>query len=118
MMNDFKDFYPDYTWMRASFSDIRNGLVTVPIKVLWDNSDHETKKRLRPILSHRFLDRSDSYFVVERLKVSGALKKVMDIIMEQYEQGLHDAQLLADPLAQQYLCVWINYKQEQLREIK
>jgi octaprenyl-diphosphate synthase len=63
IINDLKDFSQEYSQTRQSFGDVKNGVVTVPIKVFWDRSNTEDRKRLKKLFGKGTLNRNDMQFI-------------------------------------------------------
>lgn len=118
ILNDLKDFSAEFDWQRDSFSDLRNGLVSLPLKILWDRLGQPDRGRLGTVFGKAQVDRSELAFLWPVLLEVGALTETRDIA-KRYFKSSFDAfrSIVGDSGEAIYYQDWIRYKLEQLEKI-
>lgn len=117
ILNDIKDFLAQFSWQRPGFSDVRNGLVTVPLNILWQKMGSTDREKFSLIFGKGSLDQPEQDFLLASLSRTGALDLAAQKAEELYRQGFEAFSEVVNPEELQYSQAWINYKLEQLRGI-
>jgi len=117
IMNDYKDMSPNFTWLRESFSDIRAGMVTIPISIMYKRSSHEQRLFLEKIFgkgSLTELEMKDIFKIMEDTSLAEETFQKVDAIYQESVEAFHSV------LDENYLVwpeIWIEYKYKQIRNL-
>jgi len=118
ILNDIKDFLPEYQWARLGFSDIRNGLVTVPIKSLWNLMEENERKIFLSIFGSGKISSSDKDFIEKSIKKTNILASLKTYIVDLYNSSLRNfQQVVSQESLQHCFKMWVNYKLKQVNQI-
>lgn len=119
ILNDLKDMLPRYGWIRANFSDLRNKLVTIPIRILYDHLTEEDQQRLEELYLSPTLTESQHDFVTQLLRQTPALDEILSTIESIYELGMNKLSVAIPDKDQRYpIEQWVNYKLDQCRAVR
>lgn len=119
ILNDLKDFLPRYGWIRANFSDLRNKLVTIPIRILFENLNCEDKERLRKLYNQSSLiEENDQLFIFESFRKNDSLHLIVEMTQNLYGQSLDKfSTFVTDQYQFNPIQEWVNYKLSQCKAI-
>lgn len=114
ILNDIKDFLSEYNWNRQGFSDVRNGLVTLPIKYLWEKMDPKEQTFFKGLFGKKALREEESKFIAEAIRKTSALESASNVARVYFTSSLDTFRGIVDDSEFQYPTEWINYKLAQL----
>jgi len=115
ILNDFKDLTSQYCWIRAGFSDIRGGLVTVPIRYVWEKLNEEEKAKFQRVFGNNNFDESSRKFLEDCFSPDGRWEPLRVYIRELYfSSWWHFRQAVPKESLQSYFGVWVSYKLAQV----
>lgn len=113
LLNDLKDIDDFYD---RGYSDIRNGVVTVPILCLYTAlSDEEKQTFLELFGSKHGLTTLEQQFVVRMVKKYDAVSSTVRRIFDHYTEAEEIAKKIFSPDTFDLIQSWIIYKQEPLQ---
>lgn len=118
ILNDIKDFLPEYRWVRPGFSDIRNGLVTVPIKFLWDSMEEEERRIFLEIFGKGKMNDWEQDFIqksLEKSRTFGLLKKIVADIY--HSSWVNFQQVVSQESFRNWFKMWVEYKLDQVNKL-
>lgn len=110
ILNDLKDFGSESWFGRDSFSDVRSGLVTLPVEILWECLSCEERERFLAIFGCGQISESAARFInlsVQKYKVR---EKVVREALSWYEVFIDRMGRVIDPLYLSYFKLWYEYK--------
>ena len=116
MINDLQDF--DISGDRSrtqSFSDLRNGVKSVPIRHLWLAGSPKGKRQLKELQGKPTLDDKDVEFIHQIMVETNFVPEVKSLIDTEYSAGREEYISALQPSHQtvKWLDDWIAYKQGQ-----
>lgn len=118
ILNDLKDMSPIYAWVRTGFSDIRNGLVTLPVKVLWEGLDNSQKEKFMSLFGQGSLTDLERQFLLGLINSTRVMPKCAEIAREYYQASRTGFQQVGRKDLLYYSFRWIDYKLDQLNELE
>jgi len=117
ILNDIKDLLPNYSWNRKGFSDVRNGLLTLPILHLLRGLDSNEQEIFKRIFGGKTLSEEESRFLMFVIRKTNALTFASNAARSYFARSLGAFKEVVGYLEFQYPNGWINYKLSQLPEI-
>jgi geranylgeranyl pyrophosphate synthase len=116
MINDLQDFDSSTTSSRAvAFSDIRNGVSSIPIRHLWLASSDKNRERLRELHGKGELSGTDAGFIRWLTAETGMGQAVVSLIKSEYSTAREEYIASVEPSSSTLAWVdaWLDYKREQ-----
>lgn len=118
ILNDIKDFLPEYSWLREGFSDVRSGLVTLPINRLWSLLNQEKRRGFSSIFGKRELETEEIDFLRACIEETGVMGLLKGEIAGLYTSSLGNYnQVIGPEEARGWFQTWLDYKLEQLSQV-
>lgn len=117
ILNDLKDVSPKYAWVRESFSDIRTGVTTVPIEMMFGSLPDHDREKFKSLFGKANLEDDEKETIISMFSQAKAIDKTVTLAEELYrlsqsgfEKSIHTQYL-------NYVSRWLNYKRTQLKEL-
>lgn len=110
ILNDLKDFRGDRWYGRDGLSDIRSGLVTVPIKVLWDLMSLEERVDFSSLFGKGTINHAEYDFVLGLYEKYELETRLVSTTRRYYDLFLRLSEQIIDPTYQPYFRRWYGYK--------
>lgn len=117
ILNDLKDVSPKYTWIRESFSDIRTGVTTVPIEIMFANLSEHDKENFRTLFGKENLESSEKQSIVDMFNQTKSLDKTIVLAEELYRLCQSGFEKSISTQYINYINRWLDYKRSQLKEL-
>lgn len=114
VLNDLKDISPKYAWLREGFSDIRLGIMTLPVAILLGVISGEEKKFFLSIFGLGKLSELDRVRLIRMFSESGAVEDASREAEKLYDVSLTQFRSVLNPEFAQHAEDWIGYKLRQL----
>lgn len=113
VLNDLKDFGSEGWFGRESFSDIRSGLVTLPVKALWESLSQKEQKTLSSIFGRGRVSERDKHFINSATRKYRVCEDVVREALAWYEVFIDCASQVVRPTYFSYFEKWYEYKAKQ-----
>lgn len=118
ILNDTKDFTSERFFGRESYRDIKNGLVTVSIKLLWDELDSQQRSRFSTIFGKGTINASEKLVLDEIIGRPGILFQLRSIMQTRYQISLENFQkVVTKSRLSVWFERWVDYKLEQVEQV-
>ncbi|KKS94823.1 MAG: hypothetical protein UW68_C0017G0007 [Candidatus Collierbacteria bacterium GW2011_GWB1_44_6] len=114
IMNDLKDVSPKYIWLREGFSDIRSGVMSIPLAILIERLNTEDKTRTLGLFGNGEMSEIDKRFVIDSFVTSGTLADSINMTKEIYNASLDQFHSVLKPEFRIFIDEWILSKKQQL----
>jgi geranylgeranyl pyrophosphate synthase len=101
VLNDIKDIAPSFDWIRPSFSDVRNGLITIPYRLLWNIIGSKDQKRLESVFRQRNISVKDRNYLIWLFSDINARRTNNDYVRQLYESSWQSLTEVTDIVAQE-----------------
>lgn len=115
ILNDLKDFDSEGWFGRESFSDIRSGLATLPVEILWKSLSHEEQERFSAIFGRGQTSESGAKFINRLIQQHKVRKKAVREALSWYEVFIDRINQVVNPSYLSYFKSWYEYKINQAR---
>ena len=120
MVNDLQDFDLSSDRSRVlPYSDIRNGVASIPMRHLWNASEPESRTAFEIIYGKDSLSEDDIDFVANQVRSTGLAPATLTKITDQYntarEEYIHATQ--PGQRTVEWLDKWLDYKQTQADKV-
>jgi len=120
MINDLQDFDESGERSRAaSFSDMRNGVSTIPIRHIWNTINDTTRQRFSEVHGNTIFGEKELAFMRKLVRDTGVGQAISGHIASEYAAARDEyIDVLAPSTATvQWLDRWIQYKLAQARTV-
>ena len=114
IMNDLKDVSPKYIWLREGFSDIRSGVMSVPLSILLERLEPVDKMKILGLFGNCEMSESDRHFVTDSFINTGALVDSINMTKKIFDECLGQFHSFLKPEFYKYINEWILSKTQQL----
>lgn len=121
MINDLQDFdISDDRSRTQSFSDLRNGVKSIPIRHLWLAASPEERRQLKELEGKPSLTGNDEGFIHRLMVKTDFVSAMKSLIDNEYRKGREDyiSALEPSPQTAEWLDSWIAYKQGQSTSVE
>ena len=109
LINDLKDIIQGDLYSR-NYSDIRNGVSTIPIFDMYSNIGKKDKVRLKSMFGSKSLSLQDNADIRRMVEESYTMERVLERIQDGYNKGLLCLSQIIRPDLMKWLNGWSNYK--------
>lgn len=119
ILNDVKDLLPENVSGRPNFSDIRERVVTIPIKYLWEEGTSEEKNLIAQLMSGDVpLGQSQKDAIEQVIRNHSIPCLIKDQLIQLYASSLQILQETTnDPTTLQVFQTWNGYKLKQVNQL-
>lgn len=117
ILNDVKDLSPNFGWIRQGLSDVRTGVVTLPLAMLWCELSDDEKRKFRSIFGSDDLDQEKHQYIISLIRKTNTIKRTYEIIEEYYQASANAFREVLSPEDLTYPMNWIEYKREQVNQL-
>lgn len=117
ILNDLKDVSPKYVWLREGFSDIRSGVMTIPIAILLNRLSGYDRSISLSVFGKYMLTDENKRIVLQMLSDSDSMNLAINLSANLYEKSRSQFRNVLNSEFVYYAEGWINYKLEQLSEL-
>jgi len=118
ILNDLKDVSSNYVWVREGFSDIRTGVMTVPSAILLGRLPGNDRDRFLSVFGKDQLTGEDKGVIAKMFDGSNSVNVAANLSLNLYEMSRLQFRNVLNPEFASYADEWINYKIEQLSELR
>jgi hypothetical protein len=112
LLNDMKDIIPNSNTGKEHFGDIRNGTITIPLKLLYDKLASNQQLILSQMIGKE-LSKEDKIIIDEFIKITKLQENVTQLVIEGYQLAFD---LISQILSKERVILlknWIEYKTQQ-----
>ena len=117
ILNDLKDISPKYIWLREGFSDIRSGIMSVPIAILLEKLSNSDKTKMLEMFGGGQLSNIQRSTILEMFIQSGTLVDAIRLTRNIYNNSLLQFRSVLKTEFYKYIEMWIGYKLQQLDDL-
>lgn len=110
VLNDLKDFGSESWFGRDSFSDVRSGLVTLPVEILWEYLSNKERERFLTVFGRGQISENDVRFISRSIQKYKVCEKVAQEALSWYEVFIDRMVRVITPLYLSYFKLWYEYK--------
>lgn len=115
LINDLKDLLSGDLYGRA-YSDIRNGVPTIPLLDMYTNLQPQRRGRLKEIFGKRVVSADEHNEIARMVKESGIIVMTIRIIKDSYSTGLRYLAEILSPNRFEWFQKWATYKTDFLNK--
>jgi len=113
ILNDLKDFGSESWFGRDSFSDVRSGLVTLPVEILWGCLSNKERERFLAVFGRGQISEGDARFVSHSIQKYKICEKVVREALVWYKVFIDHMNQVIDSSYLSYFKLWYEYKTNQ-----
>lgn len=117
ILNDLKDCGSEDWFGRDSFSDIRSGLVTLPVRILWECLSRKELRHFLAIFGRGQISKSDARFISHSIQKYRVREKVVQEALSWYEVFIDHISQIINPSYLSYFRLWYEYKTNQAQTL-
>lgn len=116
-LNDLKDLAAEYWFGRQELSDIREGAVTIPIKLLWDRLDPANRAEFAALFGRGSLREIERTFVNRALIECKVIPLVISEVQSDYATFIQASEQVVSPEDYPLFQSWYAYKVAQAHQV-
>ncbi len=113
VLNDLKDFGSESWFGRDSFSDVRSGLVTLPVEILWGCLSNKEQGRFLAVFGRGQIPEGEARFISHSIQKYKVCEKTVQESLSWYEVFIDRVSQIIDPSYLSYFRLWYEYKTNQ-----
>lgn len=110
LLNDLKDLVPNVINGRTQFSDVRNAVITIPLKLMFDKLSKEDQDILKYYMGKSDLSDSEIEVLKSLIKRSEMSEAVFELVVSRYNDALNKLSPFMKDSENSLLKKWIDYK--------
>jgi geranylgeranyl pyrophosphate synthase len=110
ILNDLKDFSSESWFGRDSFSDVRSGLVTLPVEILWECLSNKERERFLAVFGRGQISENDASVVGHSIQKYKVRERTVREALSWYEVFIDRMTHIINPLYLSYFNLWYEYK--------
>jgi geranylgeranyl pyrophosphate synthase len=117
ILNDLKDMSPKYVWQREGFSDIRSGVMTVPIAILLGRLSERDAAGFLTLFGKNPLTDPEKRRIMQFYHDSGSMNLAIDLSANLYNLSRSQFKGVLSSEFVPFADSWIDFKRQQLLDL-